>query len=183
MANQADFVMADGHKWMFGPEGLGVFYTRPEVRNQLKLTQFGWHMMADTHDYENKPWEIHPGSQRFECGSPNMLGIHAWSASLSLLLEIGMDAVEARVMENATFLKNQIKQNPRLQLLSTDDPARSSGIILFKHIHIENRKLYKQLQQHNIMCALRGGGIRLSPHFYNTQKELEQVIKILESFE
>lgn len=53
---QADFVMADGHKWMLGPEGLGVFYSSPAAREQLKLTQYGWHMMHDTHNYENKPW-------------------------------------------------------------------------------------------------------------------------------
>jgi selenocysteine lyase/cysteine desulfurase len=52
---QADFVMADGHKWMLGPEGLSVFYTSPTAREQLKLTQFGWHMMDNTHNYENKP--------------------------------------------------------------------------------------------------------------------------------
>ena len=42
---QADFVMADGHKWMLGPEGLGVFYTSPAARETLKLSQYGWHMM------------------------------------------------------------------------------------------------------------------------------------------
>ena len=57
-AFQADFVMADGHKWMLGPEGLGVFYTTPEARNKLRLTQYGWHMMKNIHNYENKPWKI-----------------------------------------------------------------------------------------------------------------------------
>ena len=95
---QADFVMADGHKWMLGPEGLGVFYTTPESRNKLELTQFGWHMIEDIHNYENKPWNIHPGARRFECGSPNMLGIHALSASLSLLLETGLSEVEHQVI-------------------------------------------------------------------------------------
>lgn len=117
-ACQADFVMADGHKWMFGPEGLGVFYTTPESRNKLKLTQFGWHMMKDTHNYENVPWEIHPSSRRFECGSPNMLGIHAWSASLSLLLETKMEAIENQVITNALYLIDKINQSTRLELIT-----------------------------------------------------------------
>ncbi len=116
-ACQADFVMADGHKWMFGPEGLGVFYTTPEARDKLRLTQFGWHMMKDTHNYENQPWEVHPTARRFECGSPNMLGIHALSASLSLLLETGMDAVESLVLEKADYLKAEIDKNEQLILL------------------------------------------------------------------
>ncbi|MEO1899761.1 MAG: aminotransferase class V-fold PLP-dependent enzyme, partial [Methylococcales bacterium] len=118
-AYQADFVMADGHKWMFGPEGLGVFYTNPDSRAALKLTQYGWHMMANIHNYENQPWDIHPHAQRFECGSPNMLGIHAWSASLSLLLEIGMDKIEAAVLENAMYLMDLIDAHKQLSLLTT----------------------------------------------------------------
>lgn len=178
-AYQADFVMADGHKWMFGPEGLGVFYTNPTSRSKLKLTQYGWHMMANTHNYENKPWDIHPTAQRFECGSPNMLGIHAWSASLSLLLEIGMDSIESAVLANANYLMHLIASNEKLSLLSNPKTQFQSGIVLFKHKTIENNTLYQHLQKNNVVCALRGGGIRFSPHFYHAQKELEKAIEIV----
>ncbi len=116
-ACHADFAMADGHKWMFGPEGLGVFYSTPEARDKLKLTQFGWHMMKDTHNYENRPWEAHPTARRFECGSPNMLGIHAFSASLSLLLETGMSVVEALVIERSDYLMELIDKNGQLDFI------------------------------------------------------------------
>jgi selenocysteine lyase/cysteine desulfurase len=110
--------MADGHKWMLGPEGLSVFYTSPTAREQLKLTQFGWHMMDNTHNYENKPWAIHPTAQRFECGSPNTVGVHALSASLTLLLDTGMATVEKQVLANARYLAEIIKSHPALQLLT-----------------------------------------------------------------
>jgi len=178
-AYQADFVMADGHKWMFGPEGLGVFYTSPAARDKLKLTQYGWHMMKDTHNYENKPWEIHPTARRFECGSPNMLGIHAFSASLSLLLETGMDEVERLVFEKSDYLKAAIDNNNQLILLSNRLSPLKSGIVTFKHRTIENETLYKQLQQNGVVCALRGGGIRFSPHFYNTLEEIDRALAII----
>ncbi len=179
-AYQADFVMADGHKWMFGPEGLGVFYTNPESRSKLNLTQYGWHMMANIHNYENKPWEIHPTAQRFECGSPNMLGIHAWSASLSLLLEIGMDKIEADILENANYLTDKIKNHSQLNLLNTPQAKFKSGIVLFEHTTIENNQLYKHLQNNGVVCALRGGGIRFSPHFYHDKEELDRAIDLIE---
>ncbi len=178
---QADFVMADGHKWMFGPEGLGVFYTTPEAREKLQLTQYGWHMMADTHNYENKPWEIHPHARRFECGSPNMLAIHAWSASLSLLLELGMPYIENKVQQQVDFLQRLILNHPDLELLSDADCHLKSGIVLFKHTQIDNPRLYQHLQNNKVVCALRGGGIRFSPHFYHDQSELEQAIRIIDS--
>ena len=177
-AYNADFVMADGHKWMFGPEGLGVFYTKPEARNRLKLTQFGWHMMKDTHNYENSPWEAHSTAKRFECGSPNMLGIHALSASLSLLLEIGMETIESRVIERSEYLKDAIDTNEQLMLLNKANGTLKSGIVVFKHHMIANEVLYKHLQQNGVICAMRGGGIRFSPHFYNTFDEIDRAVAL-----
>ncbi len=178
-AYQADFVMADGHKWMFGPEGLGVFYTSPEARNKLKLTQYGWHMLKDIHNYENQPWEIHPTARRFECGSPNMLGIHALSASLSLLLETGMDMIEARVLERSDYLIAAIVKNEALVLLSQQSNLLKSGIVIFKHRTIANDVLYDYLQKNGVVCALRGGGIRFSPHFYNSFDEIDRALGLI----
>ncbi|AEG01674.1 aminotransferase class V-fold PLP-dependent enzyme [Methylomonas methanica] len=177
-ACQADFVMADGHKWLFGPEGLAVFYSTAAARAKLKLTQYGWHMMKDTHNYENVPWEIHPGARRFECGSPNMLGIHALSASLSLLLEIGMANVEALVIERSDYLKAAIAAHPQLVLLSGQQSKLKSGIVVFKHQSHDNQALYQHLQQNGVVCALRGGGIRFSPHFYNSFAEMDRALAL-----
>jgi len=178
-AYQADFVMADGHKWMFGPEGLGVFYTTPEARDKLSLTQYGWHMMKDSLDYENKPWEIHPSARRFECGSLNMLGIQALSASLSLLLETTMPVVEVLVIEKSDFLIGEIDKNDDLILLSHRREQLKSGIVTFKHKVIPSDIVYKHLQENDVVCALRGGGIRFSPHFYNTTEELSKALELV----
>ncbi|MGZ5541992.1 MAG: aminotransferase class V-fold PLP-dependent enzyme [Methylobacter sp.] len=179
-AYQPDFVMADGHKWMLGPEGLGVFYTTPEARDKLKLTQYGWHMMKNIHNYENKPWEVHPTARCFECGSPNMLGIHAFSASLSLLLETGMAAVEALVLEKSDYLNDAIAKKEQLILLSAQQSSLKSGIVTFKHCTVSNEMLYKHLQENGVVCALRGGGIRFSPHFYNSFEEIDRALESID---
>ena len=135
--------------------------------------------MKDTHNYENKPWEIHPTAQRFECGSPNTLGSHALSASLSLLLEIGMATVESLVLKNAEQIKVEISRNNQLILMSNVKSPLKSGIVVFKHHTIANEKLYKHLQNNGVVCALRGGGIRFSPHFYNTEQEIAKVFELI----
>ncbi|MGH8498489.1 MAG: aminotransferase class V-fold PLP-dependent enzyme, partial [Methylococcales bacterium] len=177
-ACSADFAMADGHKWMLGPEGLGVFYSTPEARERLKLSQFGWHMIEDPNDYRNRPWTIASDSRRFECGSSNMLGIHALSSSLSLLLEVGMDLVENNVLENADYLKNLIDRRDELVLLSPRSPGLGSGIVVFKHRTIENEVLFGILRDHGVICAQRGGGIRFSPHFYTSKTIIEHAVRI-----
>ncbi|MGR9073323.1 MAG: aminotransferase class V-fold PLP-dependent enzyme [Gammaproteobacteria bacterium] len=178
----ADFVMADGHKWMLAPEGLGVFYTTPAARDMLRLTQYGWHMMKDTHGYENRPWSVHPSARRFECGSPNMLGIHALSASLSLILEIGMEQVESLVLDNARFLRQRIADSRDLVLLSDENAILISGIVLFRHKTLPSDTIYRHLADGGVLCAMRAGGIRYSPHFYNTRVEMETAISLAHSY-
>ena len=176
-AINADFVMADGHKWMLGPEGLALFYCRREVRDKLRLHQYGWHMVDPMGDYDNPEWRIASSARRFECGSPNMLAIHALDASITLLLNEGIARIEAAVVDNATFLIEAIKQRPALQLLTDDTPSRLGGIVTFKATEYDNRHLYQQLMNRNIICALRGGGIRFSPHFYTPKSQLIEAMQ------
>ena len=68
---------------MLGPEGLGVFYCRSDLRDQLKLHEYGWHMLEHAGDYDRTDWEPARSARRFECGSPNLLGAMALEASLS----------------------------------------------------------------------------------------------------
>jgi len=178
---QADFVMADGHKWLLGPEGLGVFYTTPAARDKLRLTQFGWHMIEAAGQYENVPWKVASSARRFECGSPNMLGIMALSESLSLLLEMGIDSVEQKVLENSRFLVEQILSRDDLVLLSAEQQNRRSGIVVFRHQSIDNSTLFQILKDYGVVCAQRGGGIRFSPHFYTDRVQLEKVFEIVPS--
>jgi cysteine desulfurase/selenocysteine lyase len=175
----ADFVMADGHKWMFGPEGLAIFYSRPEARDRVNLSQYGWHMVKDLGDFERKEWEPATTSRRFECGSPNMIGIHALNASLSLLLEIGMENVEKEVIRRSKYLIDKINAHDNLELITSSSKNRYAGIITFKKLNVDNERLFQHLIDNNMFCALRGGGIRLSPHFYTPMEHLDKAIAVI----
>lgn len=174
---QADFVMADGHKWMLAPEGLALFYCRAELRDQLELHQFGWHMTDQPGNYDSNDWRVSRSATRFECGSPNMLSIHAMSASLQLLLDTGLAEVEQRVMHNARYLMQLLQEHPDITVLTPTEPTRHGGIVTFRHERIDARQLYPQLMKQRVICACRGGGIRFSPHFYNSTQQLEQAVK------
>ncbi len=178
----ADFVMADGHKWMLGPEGVALFYCRSERRDTLNLCQYGWHMVAHAGDFDRADWRLAESAQRFECGSLNMLGIHALSASLSLLLEVGMDNVEARVLANTAYLSESIQRHPKLELVSPDQNQRRSGIVSFRRKSSDSSALFSFLTSAGVVCALRGGSIRFSPHFYTPKGKLEQAVKLLSTY-
>lgn len=174
-ACQADFVMADGHKWMLGPEGLALFYCRREWIARLALHQFGWHMVEVPGDYERKDWQPAASARRFECGSPNMLGVHALHASLGLLLEVGVDNVFNSVSSNIQYTIDILTEN-KANLISSTEPERRAGIVTFSLPGVASDTLFRHLQAHGVICALRGGGIRFSPHFYTPRAVLERAV-------
>ncbi len=177
--NGAHFVMADAHKWMMGPEGLALFYCDPVVREQLQLQQYGWHMVEQHFDFDNRDWEIATSARRFECGSANTLGTFAFNASLSLIRDAGIDAISNLINRNITYMIEQFSKHPNLQILIDDDPDRLSGIFVFRHKHINNNELYEYLLDRGVVCARREGGIRFSPHFYNSTEEISHVLDLI----
>ncbi len=176
----ADFVMADGHKWLLGPEACAVFYVRAEVRDRLRLRQYGWHMVEDHLDFSRQDWQVAASARRFECGSPNMLGIHALSASLALLAEVGMEAVSARVLANSAYLMEALSELPDVEILTPRQPGRYAGIVSFRHQHIDPADLHRRLLARNVICTQRGHGVRFSPHFYISRVQLESAVAVVE---
>lgn len=175
-----DFLAADAHKWLLGPEGVAVFYSRPDVRERLSLLQRGWHMYEQPWHFQREDWTPAAGGQRFEAGSPNSLGQAALHAAVGLLLEWGMHAVETRVLENSAYLIARLPELPGVRLASHDDPRRRSGIVSFSCDQLPARELHRRLAAHDVSCALRGDAIRLSPHFYQGEHELESFMGVLE---
>ncbi|MDB6142903.1 MAG: class aminotransferase [Pseudomonas sp.] len=178
-ASQCDFAMADGHKWLLGPEGLGVFYCRAELRPQLKLSEFGWHMLEAMGDYNRTTWEPALSARRFECGSPNVLGSMALEASLSLLEEVGMDQVGKLIAERVNWLEEGLKAIPGARLHTSTHPERRAGILSFSLEGVENTAVFERLKQEQVVCVQRGPGIRFSPHFYTESRVIEETLTIV----
>ena len=176
----ADFVIADGHKWLLSGEGLGLFYVRNAVMDRLQILQYGWHMAKPLADYSAHSFELASSARRFECGSPNMLGIHAMQASLGVLLSTGLDLIERQVLENSRFLLQGLSAIAGVEVLTDSTAQRLSGIVTFNSEQLSADKLYQRLSVENILCAPRGGGVRLSPHFYTPRTQLEQALAVIE---
>lgn len=181
-AYHADFAVADGHKWMLGPEGSALFYCRQELIEQIELKQYGWHMVQDYSDFNQQQWQPNRTAQRFECGSPNMTGITALHASLGLLLETGMDEVERLVLEKSAYLTKKLAALDKTEILSPQGDNRRSGIVLFRKTDVDTGALYRYLQEHNVICAMRGSGIRFSPHFYTSQDKMDAAVSLVRDF-
>jgi cysteine desulfurase / selenocysteine lyase len=175
----ADFVVADGHKWMLGAEGLGLFYVRPALRERLRLTQFGWAMREQPGDYSANPWSPAESARRFECGSPNMLGIQVLSESLGLLQEVGWQTVEARLQTITDRLIEQLTALPGCRLRTPSDWLRRAGIVSFDFEGKDSEQLHNELMKAGVICASRGGFVRFSPHFYTRDEVVDNAVRQL----
>jgi cysteine desulfurase/selenocysteine lyase len=173
----ADFVAADGHKWMLAPEGVAIFYVNPERLKEIQLRQFGWHMVEHVGDYTRDDWSEAATARRLECGSPNNLGIHALKQSLELLLSYGIEHVYHDIIEHCRYIESRLAEIG-CQIISETESDKRSGIVTFSHSAADSEELYKYLMQKMVLCAYRGGGIRFSPHFYTRRESIDRALKI-----
>jgi len=180
-AVQADFVVADGHKWLCAPEGTALFYCRQNVMSQLQLKQHGWRMVDNPLDFKQTDWQPAKTAQRFECGSPNMMGIAALSCSLGLLLDIGLEKVETQVLTNTQYLFEQLSTLENIEILTNQTTGKYAGIVTFQRTDVDNERLYEYLQNNGVICALRGG-IRFSPHFHTSMQTIDSAIDYVKQF-
>jgi len=173
------FLAADAHKWMLGPEGIAVFYSREDARAQLRLLQQGWHMFENPWFFTRPDWTPAASARRFEAGSPNSVGQVALKASLDLLLETGIDRIERRVRCNTDLMFEHLQSLPELRLISRTEPERRSGIVTFRHEESDARSIQRELARHRVSCAVRDNAVRLSPHYYQGKEEVDEVFALI----
>jgi cysteine desulfurase / selenocysteine lyase len=177
-ACHADFVMAEGRKWLLAPEGLAVFYCSPAWLTSLKLHQYGWHMLDPLGEYERLEWREADTARRFECGAPPSLGVQALHASMSLLLETGMDTVSRLIQENIGHLLAGLQALP-VDVVTPLTPERRAGILSFVPREQSVSEVHRSLAASGVLCAVRAGAIRLSPHFYTETDVLDRALAYL----
>lgn len=175
-----DFLAADGHKWMLGPEGAGVFYCHEELIEMLHPAVVGWLNMVNAMDFSNYQFEFRKDAQRFEAGSWNIPGLLGLAASVKLLLDTGIDTIWSRV----DALNQQIRSGLAARgykVLSPPDPQERSGIVTFVpgDAGVDIKRIAVDLEKQKIIIAVRNGRLRTSPHFYNTAEQVERFLEAL----
>lgn len=178
-AMNIDFLAADGHKWLCGPEGAGVFYCRRELLGHLRPTEPGYLGMKHDFDAPERKIDYRDDARRFDSGAYNVPGIRALGASVQLLLEVGSEEIQWRLKQ----LTDQLVEGLRgkgWRIFSPRTPSEWSGIVSFASDKHDLRALQRHLRdEFKIVLAVRQGRLRASPHFYNSPDEVEQLVDAL----
>ncbi len=171
-----DALSADGHKWLLGPEGAGIAYVRREWVERLHPVGVGWNSVVNPYEFSEIDFRLKPHAGRWEGGSYNVPGITALGASLGLLLDAGIDAVSARVLALTDYLCDRATA-AGLEVFSGRGPGEKSGIVSLTTPGASAAEVMKRCRAAGVIVNARAGRVRLSPHAYNTEAELDRFIE------
>jgi selenocysteine lyase/cysteine desulfurase len=181
-ATGVDVVAAAGHKWLLGPEGVGLLYLAPRAAEQLAPSRAGWRSMAHKLDWDRLEIDFAPGALAFECGTLNVYGILGLGESIEVLLAAGVDEVERRVLAAVDRLAERLAAagwgvasprgpGERSGILSLDLPAAAGSSSV--------EEVVARAAAAGVVVSARAGRVRLSPHFYTSDGDLDRAVEAL----
>lgn len=173
-----DFLAADGHKWLLGPEGAAVFFTRSEHLDLLRPVGVGWNSVAHPHDFSRIELVLKDSAARYEGGSYNTAGMIGLGASLALLARFGSHALAERVLEITDMACRRLNEIGAV-ILSDRSPEHKSGIVVFDLPGRHPEDICRNCLEQGVVVSCRGGGVRISPHAYNNAVDIDRLIEAL----
>lgn len=181
-----DAITCVGFKWLCGPYGTGFCWMRPELRESLSYNQAYWQTVLTAKDLMNEQPDLalrpNLGARRYDVfGTANFFNFKPWTAAVEYLLEQGIDRIEN---ENQRLVSRLIAglDPEKYDILSPrDGPSRSTLVLVSHRDAWRNPSIYEALRKESIYVALRAGKLRLSPHLYNTEDDIDAALAVLRS--
>jgi cysteine desulfurase / selenocysteine lyase len=179
-----DFAAADSHKWLLGPCAAGLFYVRREVQGELEPTTQGWHNVRSPNFVAQDELVYKPDARRYEAGTHNLLGIVGLRAGIELLAEVGVENIGRELLRKRAWLITALQKKGCTVLQASAPPENSGPMITFFRANQSMPDLHAKLANEGIVTSLRADRrnqsyLRLAPHFYNTDAELERLLQHL----
>ncbi len=177
-----DFLAADGHKWLLGPEGAGIFYVRREHLDWLRPLGVGWNSVEQAGDFADTSYRLKHTAARYEGGTYNMVGLAGLAAALEFLAEFGAEAITRRILEVTDALISELQQIGAT-IASNLEPAHRSGILAFTLPKTDPLVIKRKLLERGIVVNARQGRVRLSPHAYTNADDIQKLVAALLSID
>ena len=179
-----DFLAADAHKWLLGPCGAGLLYVRRELQEKLNPPVYGWNNVRCPNFVAQEKIVFRSDATKYEVGTANLLGIVGLIQSLELILEVGVDAIAAELIRKRERLVPALLAKGWTVLHAEATKENGSGITTFFQPGKNMLETHTRLNEAGIVTSLRTDRagqnyVRLSPHFYNTDAELDRLLELL----
>ncbi len=176
---KVDFAAGGAQKWLIGPQGIGYFYCAKERLNGLQVTNVGAASVQNVIPYREYDFTLRSDATRFMYGTIPTVPLYGFNAALSLLLDAGGDYIASRIKLVTDTLVDGMTQKG-FTCHSPRSENEWSGIVIFSHPKHDPKELADHLWQHKIFAREREGYLRVAPHFYNTEEEIETLMQSIE---
>ncbi len=168
-----DFAVGGSVKWLCGGPGAGWLYVRPDLAETLEPTFVGWQGHARPFDFEPE-LEYAPGAARFLTGTPNVPALYAATAGYDVIEEVGVPRIRERSLA-LTGLLIELLDSAGFEVVSPRDDARRGGAVVVSTP--DHAAVHRELGERGIICDFRpDAGVRLGPHFFNSEDELRHTV-------
>lgn len=175
-----DFMAFSAQKWLLAPHAVGILYCRRDLVDRVRVAFAGQTSVILGPNYLDYKLDFKPNAGRFEPGFINQTGIAGFEAALDLFNEIGMERVEARILDLTRQLRNGLR-SVGCELLGSEIDAERAGVVSFRHPRRLAAEINAELRRANVIVSEREGFIRVSPHFYNEPAEIDRLLDIVQS--
>ncbi len=173
-----DFLAADGHKWLLGPEGAGILYIRRDWIERLRPIGVGWKSVTTSYNASTVEFTLKPDASRWEGGTFAMAPLQAFARSLDLFLEIGPEVVSRRILDRAEAVR-EVARSAGWSVHGSDRPDEVAGIVALEKPGVDPEAFARDLRGRGIALACRRGRVRVSPHIYNNAEDLGRLAEAL----
>ena len=177
----ADMFAVHGYKWLLSPTGAGFMYVSPALRERLAPGVMGWRSDSNwrrPEDLRHGAPELTAAAERYEGGMLAFPVLYAMAASIEMMLEIGPERIERRVMELAECVR-AILRRAGADVLSDRLPHHDSPVVAARFPGRDPSALAGELKARNVLVSARHGNLRISTHFYNDETDLERLAAAL----
>jgi cysteine desulfurase/selenocysteine lyase len=176
-----DFLAADSHKWMLGPEGAGIAYIRRDRLPLLRATGVGAASVKQGSDYSHIELALRDDAARYEGGAKNMCGHIGMGATLKLLESIGAENLAASVLAVSGYACERLEAAGH-RVVSPREDGQASGIVSFEYPAKDLLDVRRHCLANGVALACRAGRIRISPHAYNNEADIDRLMGVLSSY-
>jgi kynureninase len=177
-ATGADFAVGGSVKWLCGGPGAGYLYVHPDVAKDVFPGLVGWAAHTNPFSFATGPITYADGPERFQSGTPNVPSIYAARAGYEIVREVGVEAIRKKSLRLTHRLIEHAQRAGYRLNTPTDDRERGGAVV----VDVPNGEAASQeLLRRNVIIDYRpGAGIRMAPHFYNSEAEIDHAMQVLD---